>query len=276
MTHLDRLQGLWRRSLIAWPDGRADTTTSVDWLQGPTFYVDLRQAPRPAIAAGCLRELTRADVERLARQEGFAGILREHADCFEWTRLIDYQPRALYSDRGTLVDHGGVMIEEGLEIAYTEHWHRAGGAPPPCAGLRMRDRASGIQAILVRSGDLFMIARDRARPLSDLPHLTDNVEAAASLEDAQDLVDCELSFGQVSPDGWIIARSSLPWRVGADLGPRRTDGGLLTEDRASDGTLLRRHWVVFETDGHIETLFAGHAPVGAHARHDREAHAHAS
>lgn len=270
MTHRDRLQGLWRRSLIAWPDGRRDTTTSVDWLQGPTFYVDLRQPPLPKIAASCLRELTGPEVAALARQEGFAGILLEHDDCFEWTRLIDYQPRALYSDRGTLVHRGEVMIEEGCEIDYTEHWHRSGGAPPPCAAVRMRDRVSGRQAMLVRSGDLFMIARDRVRPLADLPHLTHNVEAAAGLEDAQDLIDCELSFGEVSRASWTITRSSLPWRVGADLGLRQAEGGLITEDIAPDGAFLCRRWIIFETDGPLDDLLAGHTTFPAY-----DGHAHA-
>ena len=37
------LAGLWRRSLIMWPDGRRDTTTWVNWLQGGKSYIDLRQ-----------------------------------------------------------------------------------------------------------------------------------------------------------------------------------------------------------------------------------------
>ena len=40
---LETMPGLWRRSLIAWPDGRRDTTSFVNWLQGPGLYLDLRQ-----------------------------------------------------------------------------------------------------------------------------------------------------------------------------------------------------------------------------------------
>jgi hypothetical protein len=40
---LNDLPGVWRRSLLAWPDGTRDTTTTVLWVQGPTLYADLRQ-----------------------------------------------------------------------------------------------------------------------------------------------------------------------------------------------------------------------------------------
>ena len=34
LPRIEDMAGLWRRALIAWPDGRQDTTTFVSWLQG--------------------------------------------------------------------------------------------------------------------------------------------------------------------------------------------------------------------------------------------------
>jgi hypothetical protein len=50
------LTGLWRRSLIIWPDGRRDETTDVAWLQGERASIDLRQpAGLPGQVTGDLR-----------------------------------------------------------------------------------------------------------------------------------------------------------------------------------------------------------------------------
>jgi hypothetical protein len=46
MLQVADLTGLWRRSLLVWPDGRRDTTTQVLWLQGLCAFGDLRQ-PQP-------------------------------------------------------------------------------------------------------------------------------------------------------------------------------------------------------------------------------------
>jgi hypothetical protein len=73
IPELTALRGLWTRSLIAWPDGRRDTTTSVRWLQGPEIYIDLRQpANRPDFSGvGALRCAN--------RMAGHAGRLRRPA-----------------------------------------------------------------------------------------------------------------------------------------------------------------------------------------------------
>jgi hypothetical protein len=253
MTQIDRLQGLWRRSLIEWADGRRDVETAVDWLQGPTFYADLRQPRLPPMKAPCLRLLPMEDVVALARQEGFAGILLRHPDCFEWTRLIDYQPPGPFSDRGTLVDKGTVMIETGFDLPYVEHWHRDAGMPSIRAAVRLLDRADGREAILVRAGDVFMLARNRHPLLADHVHLSDAVRAAPSLAAAQDLIDCELSIG-AAKDTWRITRSSLPWRVGMALDPRLVGPDLLTRDVSEEGTAIERRWAIVQQDGAIAEL----------------------
>jgi hypothetical protein len=263
MTHLDRLQGAWWRSLIEWPDGTRDVTTKVLWLQGPTFYIDLRQ-PFPMSDFGkirALRDLDAAQVEALAAQEGFAGVLLEHPTCFEWTRQIDFQPKPIYSDRGTLEDRGEVMVERGCDVDYIEHWHRDAAVSGTGYAVKLRDRASGCPAMIVGVGDRFMFARARAASLDESRPLLDYVRDAPTLTAAQDLVDCELSLGVVE-DGWRIERSSLPFRVGADLELRMDAGLLTTSDITPDGAPVRRIWDIQNGEGDFAAAFgAGAQPA---------------
>ncbi|GLK67195.1 hypothetical protein [Hansschlegelia plantiphila] len=104
MLGLIDVRGRWRRALLAWADGRADRTTLVDWVQGPSFYADLRSpAARPDFTgvAG-LTDLTPAQVEWLGGQEGFAGRLGFDGAFFEWGRALDYQPPGPFLDAGSL------------------------------------------------------------------------------------------------------------------------------------------------------------------------------
>jgi hypothetical protein len=250
MVQLKELQGSWYRSLIVWPGGKRDATTSVMWLQGPTFYADLRQ-PMPAAdyaAVRGLRDLTAIQVANLARQEGFAGVLVEHPDHFEWMRYIDYQPKPVYSDRGMLEDRGYVMIEQGLDIQYIEHWHREGGESAPAAAWFLRDAINGTRGILVCAGRRFMFARERAVSLNESRPLSEYLRGASSLSDAQDLIDCELSAG-FTGEGWRIESSSLPYRVGASLSPTRSRDGLQTGDVTQDGEPIERAWSIVEYEG---------------------------
>lgn len=246
------LKGLWQRSLIAWPDGSRDTTTAVHWLQGPSFYIDLRQpAGRPDFGAvGCVADLDGDHLRWLAGQEGFAGEFSHDGSYFEWQRAIDFQPQAMYSDSGRLWFEGEVLIEEGRDLPYIEHWHRDATPTLPCAALALADQADGRRGFIVRAGPRFMYARDRAAPLPDLPHLRNAVEAAESLVAAQRLVDFELSFGEIGPAGWTITHSSLPFREGALLTPRAGgDGAVVTADIGFDGRPFARTWQVVTLQG---------------------------
>jgi hypothetical protein len=81
MITMDALPGLWRRSLLAWADGRRDTTTRVHWLQGPSLYADLRQPEaRPSFAGVTgFDDLDTTQIAWMARQEAFAGRLARQA-----------------------------------------------------------------------------------------------------------------------------------------------------------------------------------------------------
>jgi hypothetical protein len=213
------LQGLWRRSLITWPRrGASDTTTSVRWLQGPRAYIDLRQpAPMPDFShARTLEDLTYDDCACLARQEGFAGDLSFDGMHFEWLREIDFQPRSPSADAGSLRWQGDVLIETGRDADYVEHWHRDPSIPTTPADIVVQGAGHKTRATMLRVGPYFMFARARATSLEKgYGSLAEYVAAAPDLAHARELIDCEISFGQVDESGPRITASTLPYRIGA-------------------------------------------------------------
>lgn len=226
MPRLHELQGLWRRSLLQFPDGRRDTATRVHWLQGSSLYADLRQPDdQPAFdGKTCHADLSQADCLALAQQQGFAGRLQDDGRGFEWQRIIDFQPRSSHADAGTLCFEGRVLVERGRDIDYLERWHRNDTAPTaPAAACCLRARQTGILALLVRVGNRFMFARDRAVPAPFGASLQACVQLADSVEAAQALVDCEISYGRVRGDDFVVTASTLPYRVGARLTPLAAD-----------------------------------------------------
>jgi len=248
---IEALPGLWRRSLIVRPDGSRDSMTWVRWLQGRRRFADLRQSPavkrfRKVRGRG---ELRREDCLELARQEGFAGELAHEGRYFEWRRWIDYQPASGLADAGALELADGVLVERGRDIAYTEHWHRERGPTAPCWALDLErpaaatSAASAARALLLRVGECFMLARARACALAPGHSLEDCVARAPTLEAAQALIDCEISFGEVRSDHQLaILQSTLPWRVGMRLEVQVDGEGVWMPECAADGTLLRERW----------------------------------
>jgi hypothetical protein len=211
--------GLWTRSLLALPDGRRDETTRVAWLQGPSLFADLRQPlGRPACCeVSGLEYLSLEACWWLATQSGFAGTFSFQNGIAEWRREIDFQPKAAVPDAGTLEWQGGILVETGVHAPYLEHWHAGGEALAPSGALRLQSVVDGRLAILVRSGPLFMLARDRAPgAMLTEPDLAACIAAAPDLPAMQSLLDCEISFGRVG-EGWKIISSTLPWREGAQL-----------------------------------------------------------
>lgn len=257
MISVTDLQGLWRRSMIAWPDGRRDTTTEVRWLQGLCAYADLR---RPSPIADFSHVHSRADLSPedcawLARQQGFAGHFTFDGRHFEWARSIDIQPKAAYADAGTLEWDGPVLIERGRDVEYIEHWHRdALAGTEPAAAVVLREKAAGTLAQLLRVGESFMFARDRAVPLPGHRTLGECVAAAGTVEHAQALVDCEISFGIVTLDGFRITASSLPYRIGSSLNQSLTNGMVSILDRDARGNPVDRHWEIVDGEGDLGVL----------------------
>lgn len=255
--------GLWQRLLLSRPGEPVDTLTRVDWLQGPMFYVDLRQPVGLAarVAARCLAELTPAEAGLLAAQEGFAGRLRLQGDEAEWQRSIDFRPCPL-GDRGRLERHGDLLIEYGLEADYVEHWQREPACAEAASGAALfRSEEDERPAILVRHGQRFGYARGRGVPIAPGESLPARL-ARASADQARALVDCEISLGTVTPQGWRIDRSTLPWREGALLlGPGSLiEGARLTvNDLAANGRPTPRRLRLIELHG--SPLPADEAPA---------------
>jgi hypothetical protein len=253
MMCTENFRGLWTRSLLAWPNGRSDTTTQVGWLQGISLFVDLRQPAGHALrlsAASCRDELTQDDCLALAAQQGFSGRFEARDAAHEWVRRIDYQPPRATRDIGRLFWRGEIMVEEGVEADYTEHWHLHPTLPAlPCAGFSLHDAARGVFGCLLRVGDRFAYARGRAEPLAGTS-LTALVQGADSLRQMQALVDCEISQGEVREEGWRITRSSLPYKVGAAFGMQPEPGQrVAVADMDEAGRTITRLWEVAAEEG---------------------------
>jgi hypothetical protein len=242
--------GLWERSLIAWPDGRRDTTTYAGWLQGPSLFADLRQpAGAPSFdGVACLRDLEGRHFGWLARQEGFAGRFVRAGAAFEWQRIIDFQCATSMSDAGYLAFEGDVLVEQGRDIPYIEHWHRTTPDVIPHFAARLQDR-DGREGFIVRAGPIFMYVRDRAKPLEFGASLPEIISDSTATE-ARALLDCEISLGRVEVSSWIIERSSLPYRVGENLAASFSSDhtSVRTADITDDGTAFTRHWSVVDLD----------------------------
>jgi hypothetical protein len=250
MIEIKDALGLWERSLIAWPDGRQDTTTFVAWLQGPNFFADLRQPADPPSFDGvsCLDDLQPHHLDWLSRQEGFAGRFMSAGDAFEWRRMIDFQCSNGIADAGYLTFSDGVLVERGRDISYVEHWHQTSPRGAPHFALRIQDH-DGLGGFLVRVGEIFMLVRNRSMVLPPGGSLADLVRCS-SPEEGRALIDCEISLGRVRSGSWLIGRSTLPFRIKMDLSPKLSaDHQTLTvADVAPSGGPLLRHWKIIEID----------------------------
>ena len=262
------MPGMWRWSLLIEASGVRDYTSQVRWLQAQTLFVDLRQgaalADFPQLR--CLNDLTFEDCTQLARQEGFAGRLRFDGDCFEWLRLIDFQPRSLRADAGRLWWEDEVLIEAGRDVAYVEHWMRDPTVVTrPLAALRLRDVAAGVAGLVVQVGTVFMFARDRQTPLPAGTSLGECIAGAASLAGARAMLDCEITLGSAGfgaksdadDSGNVILASTHPWRVGQRFELACTDSTVTTSDTDPAGKPATRRWEILEAEGDPEVVWPG-------------------
>ena len=126
-----------------------------------------------------------------------------------WHRAFDYQPDTGRQDRGHLAFEDDVLVERGVEAPYFEHWMRE-PRTEECMALSLMADAPSRTGCLILAGEAFMFARSRSAKLPPGADLTECLKAAGSLAEAQDLFDCEISFGRVRDHEWRIERSSLP------------------------------------------------------------------
>lgn len=207
---------MWRRTLITYADGTRDAATHVRWLQGPTLFADLRQdaALPDFLHLRSLNDLTFEDCMALALQQGFAGRLGVDDDCFEWRRFIDFQPQAS-ADAGRLSWEEDVLVETGRDVPYVELWMRDPTVVTrPLAAALLRETQTGVAALVLQVGTVFMFARDREVTLPAGQSLTECLAGAACLADARALLDCEITLGSGAPGSdTVILASTHPWRV---------------------------------------------------------------
>jgi hypothetical protein len=233
---LASLTGVWKRRSIAWPDGRKDTSTSVYWLQGARHYADLRiPANRPSFdGTDSLASCSTEQKQWLARQEGFAGVLRPVEGAWQWVRELDYQPSSGKRDIGELTysdDACSVMLEEGVDEPYTEVWERldpAESTKGQALVLRLQSQAAGYEprargGCLIVVGEHFLLAIDHRDPLPPASSLSRLANATTTDTNAVRWLDMEISHGIC--DGrmnqWRITDSTLPWREGQPLFPEK-------------------------------------------------------
>lgn len=160
--------GLWRRTLLVEADGSRDTGTDVRWLQGITAYVDSR---------------------------GFAGVLGQRGNVFEWRRDIDLEPPGAFPDAGYVRWDGDMLVEEGVHAAYVEHWVRDDGPVEPCWAVALA--AGSDRALLLRVGDRFGWAG------------VDSVVVGAVGDDRWSALEVRTSETHVHADGvrWDVQRT---------------------------------------------------------------------
>ncbi len=248
---IEDLTGLWTRSLLEFPDGQRDTTTSVAWLQAGTRYADLRQPPGlPGFShAAGLNDLSAEDCAQLATQAGFAGVLRAVGDCVEWVRKIDFQPPGPVKDIGRLFWQGDILVETGRDVEYLEHWHRdADVLAGNFLALDLLAEEDGRVGYLVVAGGHFIYARDRAAALPPGRNLAECIAAAPDLAAARDMLDCEISFGQAG-GAWTVIRSTHPFRTGDCLAPVLEADRLIIATRNSTGKPNPRRWRITAAEG---------------------------
>ena len=242
------LEGLWRREFIQVDGYAVDRSAHVIWLQAGTFFCDLRQPEGLPRFGGsrCLRDLSAEQLQELAQQEGFGGVLTLGNGVAEWHRQIDYRPASGIADRACLACDGDALMEYGTERPYTERWLRERMSCAARWGARYAVATRGQAASLVRAGNYLMFARDRPVALASGTTLAECLVAVDTLEERQDLLDFEISFGTIGASGdWRIERSTLPFKAGTSWPlpalPAPPDR-LKIEDLTADGRVVTRLW----------------------------------
>ena len=267
-TWNDMYEGVWERLLLSLPGQAVDTLTAVSWIQGPHYFIDLRQPHwlRGKVKAACLADLQMEEARALACQQGFAGTFELSGEIATWVRSIDFQPPGDLGDRGRLEAEGELLIEYGVEADYIEYWQRAASeGDGRSVGARFVSAGDGCPVILARHGSRFGYARARTQPVTYSTDLAGMLKDA-DIASARALLDCEIALGQVTAEGWRIDRSTLPWREGAlFMGPNADiDGGCLgVADIDAQGQAFTRVLELVECHGAWDAGYHGAFPPPA-------------
>lgn len=255
----DDFRGVWQRTLLqtdtqSGQPPQSDDSSWVRWLQTSSWHADLR-VPATAMAERMprpLAELSATQLAALATQEGFVGITQvDHepeGPCCTWLRRADYQPPSMNPDAGMMVfDRADRIVEIGVHDDYNEVWERlpeSVGRFITLAGCHADGQDNG-ERILV-AGRYLMWARPRQVrwPRGLRPGCTLVDVLLHSPDEARSWLDCEISFGVLQGDAWVIERSTLPEREGQSWSwqARRTEPALAQVEVNGQ----RSNWLVLE------------------------------
>ena len=153
-------------------------------------------------------------------------------------------------DRGALAFEDGILVERGIDAPYVEHWSRTAGGEATGARIA-RDGNRDVRTVLSWPAKP-SFTRAAAPTRCPWRHILLNwFDGAASRQAAQDLFDCEISFGRRHGSDWRIDRSTHCFREGATLAPAfdSVAGSLVIDDVAPDGTPIKRTWRVIAHEG---------------------------
>jgi hypothetical protein len=238
----EHYRGVWSRTLLQTPQHR-DESTYVRWLQTSQWHADLR------VPAGL--KLGSAP-EQLAMQQGFCGITQVsqsgQGEVCTWHRHMDFQPPRADVDAGFMAfETPERVIETGVHAQYLEVWERlpdSTGRYIALGGLLASGEPS-LERLLV-AGSYAMRVRLRSIhwPEGTTAGQTMGEVILAHPTSAQAILDFEISFGHLQPDGLRIEQSTLPELVGTiqPITLRKLSDSRATE---SNGDVARA-WEILE------------------------------
>ena len=243
MTIPDRYHGVWQRTLLQTPTER-DTTTWVRWLQTGLWHGDLRVPVA----------LDRRTHAGRTEQQGFGGTTLitqpdpAQPEICTWQRDIDLQPQRSTPDAGHMVFESADCVHEtGIHGQYFEVWERLPGSLGTRIALAALDGSDTPTAErLLVAGRYLMHLRPRstAWPPDTAPDDTLAEVVARHPQQAEALLDVDISFGTLEHGVWTIERSTV-----STLEGRVDSVGMQRESQhiaAVKSTRLPPRWQVLE------------------------------
>ena len=215
----ERYLGVWQRLILQTDLQPCDITTQAFWLQTTSWHADLRiPVNRPDFSGITgLQQCSRAQLDWLAAQQGFAGITHVQESTCQWQRHADFQPPTGLRDIGHMVFlRPDLAVETGVESRYLEVWQKL----PDSTGAEavLQRLVAGVEQpewYLV-SGQYFMHVRGRAEELDAAASLLSFAQREKVGDGRmRELVDFEISFGRRAAHAWRIQLSTLPFLEGA-------------------------------------------------------------
>lgn len=225
----DWMLGYWKRYSISFADGMTDLLTDVCWLQSRNFTIDLRlpmeagQFPVRPLTAYNAREL-----QVLANFEGWTALSDWDGQVLSWRDTeVSLQLHNRWPEAAILKRTGNCMIEHCASNAYVEDWRLQPSAPGLLVGLQMIEEREVATGRLRHRGGALIVCGDHAGLVLGRPAPIDRsrsfrqhvIEAGHDAERLTALFAFETSVAQREGEGYRVALSTCPGRVGVELMP---------------------------------------------------------